>query len=185
MVVPGVVLTSDADDALGLLNDVRLVDHAASALRGSGVVDLVLVGRGASGHAGLHDVLSRLAGAEIVVLHDAYRPLAPAELVIRVVEAVRAGADVAVPVVEVTETVKEINGGRIVRTVPRETLVQVQTPQAVRWPVLAAAHRDCRPGDPLVPPSARTVTVPGAAHAFPVRSPQDLDLAAAVLATTA
>ena len=103
MVVPGVVLTSDADDALGLLNDVRLVDHAASALRGSGVVDLVLVGRGASGHAGLHDVLSRLAGAEIVVLHDAYRPLAPAELVIRVVEAVRAGADVAVPVVEVTE----------------------------------------------------------------------------------
>jgi len=185
VVVSGVILTSDADDALGTLDDVRLVDHAASALRGSGVVDFVVVGRGISAHAGLHDVLSRVTGVDIVVLHDAHRPLAPAELVARVVEAVLAGADAAVPVVEVTETVKEVDGGRIVRTVPRETLVQVQTPQAVRWPLLAAAHHACRPGDPLVPASARTVTVPGAAQAFPVRTPADLALAAAVRATTA
>ena len=190
MEVAGVVLTSGDETALGLLDDRTITDHAASALRGSGVVDVVLVGHG-SGHAGLHTVLSRLAGAEIVVLHDAYRPLAPAELVTRVVEAVRAGGDAAVPVVEVTETVKEVDGGRIVRTVPRESLVQLQTPQAVRWSVLAAAHRDCRPGDPLVPlvplvpRTARTVTVPGAAHAFGVRTPQDLALAAAVLATRA
>jgi 2-C-methyl-D-erythritol 4-phosphate cytidylyltransferase len=183
MVVSGLVLAS-GDDALGPLNDVRLVDHAASALRGSGVVDFVVVGRGSSAHACLHDALVRLDGVEVVVLHDAGRPLAPASLVTRVVEAVLAGADAALPVVEVTETVKEVDGGRIVRTVPRETLVQVQTPQAVRWPLLAAAHRSCRPGDPLVPRSTRTVTVPGEAHAFPVRTPADLALAAAVLATS-
>lgn len=183
MVVSGIVLASTDDDALGPLEDVRLVDHAASALRGSGVVDFVVVGRGVSAHAGLHNALSRVDGVEIVVLHDARRPLAPAELVTRVVEAVRAGADAAVPVVEVTETVKEVDDGRIVRTVPRETLVQVQTPQAVRWPLLAAAHRGCRPGDPLVPRPARTVTVPGDAHAFSVRTPEDLALATAVLST--
>jgi 2-C-methyl-D-erythritol 4-phosphate cytidylyltransferase len=80
-----------------------------------------------------------------------------------------------VPVVEVTETVKEVDaGGRIVRTVPRDELVQLQYPRAVRASAL-------RP-DRSVAPGARTVTVPGAADAFPVRDRLDLELAAAVLA---
>jgi 2-C-methyl-D-erythritol 4-phosphate cytidylyltransferase len=144
-----------------------LIDHAVSALRGSGVVDVVVV----SGFP----LPSSVDGAGIVVLHDPHRPLAPAWLVADVVAAVRAGADAAVPVVEVTETVKEVDAaGRIVRTVPREALVQVQHPQAVRSGIL-------RP-DGSVAPDARTVTVPGAADAFPVRDPLDLELADAVLA---
>jgi 2-C-methyl-D-erythritol 4-phosphate cytidylyltransferase len=179
--VAGVVLTSGNEAALGLLDNRTLVDHAASALRGSGVIGLVVLA--GPGHDGFHSALSQVEACRIVVLHDAHRPLAPPELVTRVVEAVRAGADAAVPVVEVTETVKEVGPtGRILRTVPRETLVQVQTPRAVRTSVLVAAHRACRPGDPLVPESARVVTVAGAADAFPVRDGHDLALAAAVLA---
>lgn len=109
------------------------------------------------------------------MLHDPHRPLAPAFLVTAVVAAVRAGADAAVPVVEVTETVKEVDAdGRIVRTVPRDQLVQLQYPRAVRPSAL-------RP-DGSVAPGARTVTVPGAADAFAVRDRLDLELAAAVLA---
>jgi 2-C-methyl-D-erythritol 4-phosphate cytidylyltransferase len=179
--VAGVVLTSGDETGLGLLDNRTITDHAASALRGSGVIASVVVA--GPGHAGLHAVLPGLERYGIVVLHDAHRPLAPPELVARVVDAVRAGADVAVPVVEVTETVKEVDpAGRIVRTVPRETLVQVQTPQAVRTAALLAAHRSCRPGDPLVPAAERVVTVPGAADAFAVRDGPGLALAAAVLA---
>jgi len=197
--VCGVVLTSGDEAALGLLDSRPLAAHAASALRGSGVVGLVVVTgppgappalpgaiqveQAGSLHGSLHRVLPLLAGADVVVLHDAHRPLAPPELVVRAVAAVRAGADAALPVVEVTETVKQVDaGGRIVRTVPRETLVQLQTPQAVRGEVLAAAHRGCAPGDPLLPASIRVTTVPGAADAFPVRDGHDLQLAAAVLA---
>ena len=181
MGVPGVVLAYGPPP--GLLDGTTLIDHAASALRGSGVVVSVLVARGTSAHDSLHTALPALAGAELVVLHDAHRPLAPPELVVRVVDAVRSGADAAVPVVEVTETVKEVDAaGRIVRTVPREALVQVQTPQAVRVAVLVAAHRDCAPGDPLLPASARVVTVPGTPDAFAVRDGHDLALAAAVRA---
>jgi 2-C-methyl-D-erythritol 4-phosphate cytidylyltransferase len=151
-----------------------LIDHAASALRGSGVVDLVLVSP-RSGLAAAVAAVPGLDGAAVVVLHDARRPLAPAAVVVAVVAAVRGGADAAVPVVEVTETVKEVDGaGRIVRTVPREALVQVQFPQAVRASVLGA--------DGFVGAGARVVTVPGAADAFPVRDELDLELAAAVLA---
>jgi 2-C-methyl-D-erythritol 4-phosphate cytidylyltransferase len=186
VIVSGVVLSWGDGTGLGPLGGRTLIDHAASALRGSGVVVSVVVATGASAHDCLHAALPALAGSDVAVLHDARRPLAPSSLVGRVVEAVRAGADAAVPVVEVTETVKEVDpDGRIVRTVPRESLLQVQTPQAIRTAVLAAGHRSCRPSDPLIPSGTEVVTVPGAPDAFAVSSPYDLELAAAVLAARA
>ena len=150
----------------------------------------VVLDGGASRHASLHRGLSGLdARVETVVVHDASRPLAPADLVVRVVRAVHDGADLAVPVLEVTETVKELDAaGRIVRTVPRESLVRVQTPQAVRRAVLAAAHLGCpadlRPDDDglLAGPGARVVAVDGDDDAFAVVRGPDLSLAEAVLA---
>ena len=169
MTVTGVVLVSGDDIESAGLDGMTLIDHATSALRGSGVVDVVSVLPPGS-------PVYFPDGTEIVVLHDPHVPLAPVSLVVAVVAAVRAGADAAVPAVEVTETVKEVDaGGRIVRTVPRDELVQLQYPRAVRASAL-------RP-DRSVAPGARTVTVPGAADAFPVRDRLDLELAAAVLAT--
>jgi 2-C-methyl-D-erythritol 4-phosphate cytidylyltransferase len=168
MTVVGVVLVSGDEIESARLDGTTLIDHAVSALRGSGVVDVVSVLSAPFSE-------SFVDGVEVVVLHDPHRPLAPASLVTAVVAAVRAGADAAVPVIEVTETVKEVDtGGRIVRTVPRDELVQLQYPRAVRASAL-------RP-DGSVSPGALTVTVPGAADAFPIRDRLDLDLAAAVLA---
>ena len=80
------------------------------------------------------------AVAEIVCVHDAARPLASAELFARVVAAVRAGADGAVPAVAVTDTVKVVDhDGVVVSTPDRSSLVAVQTPQAFRATPLRAA----------------------------------------------
>src|SRR5690349_13292052 len=58
--------------------------------------------------------------AAIVVVHDAARPLAGVELFERVVGAVRAGADGAVPGVPVPDTIKRIDeAGRVVETPDR------------------------------------------------------------------
>jgi 2-C-methyl-D-erythritol 4-phosphate cytidylyltransferase len=78
--------------------------------------------------------------ADIVVVHDAARPLASAQLFERVVQAVAAGADAAVPALPVSDTLKRVTHDRVVETVPREGLVSVQTPQAFRAGVLRAAH---------------------------------------------
>ena len=177
MTVAGVVLVSGDEIESSRLDGTTLIDHAVSALRRSGVVDVVSVLSSESLVSAVSAVSSGsfVDGVEVVVLHDPHRPLAPAALVTAVVAAVRAGADVAVPVVGVTETVKEVDAdGRIVRTVPRDELVQLQYPRAVRPSAL-------RP-DGSVAPGARTVTVTGAADAFPVRNRLDLELAAAVLA---
>ncbi len=78
---------------------------------------------------------------EVVCVHDAARPMASPELYERVVAAVRAGADAAVPGVPVSDTIKVVDpDGRVVDTPERSTLVAVQTPQAFRWSVLRRAH---------------------------------------------
>ncbi len=79
------------------------------------------------------------AEAEIILVHDAARPLASHALFTAVIDAVRAGADGAVPALPVPDTVKRVVDGRVVATVDREGLVAVQTPQAFRADVLRGA----------------------------------------------
>ncbi|HEX2275480.1 MAG TPA: 2-C-methyl-D-erythritol 4-phosphate cytidylyltransferase [Acidimicrobiales bacterium] len=103
-------------------------------------VDAVVPGgatRSASVRAGLVAVPE---GAEIVVVHDAARPLASPALFAAVVAAVRDGADGAVPGLPLTDTVKRVQDGTVVATVDRSELVTVQTPQAFRASVLRQAH---------------------------------------------
>ncbi|HTR97126.1 MAG TPA: 2-C-methyl-D-erythritol 2,4-cyclodiphosphate synthase, partial [Candidatus Acidoferrales bacterium] len=78
--------------------------------------------------------------ADVVVVHDAARPLAAPGLFEAVVAAVGAGADAAVPALAVTDTLKRVEAGRVAATVERAGLVAVQTPQAFRRAALAAAH---------------------------------------------
>jgi 2-C-methyl-D-erythritol 4-phosphate cytidylyltransferase len=78
--------------------------------------------------------------AEVIVVHDAARPLASRALWRAVVEAVQRGADAAVPGIAVADTVKRVDADRVVETVARHDLVAVQTPQAFRAEVLRRAH---------------------------------------------
>ena len=164
----------------------RLLDVAAPGDRA-----LVLPGE-PTRHGSLHSALSILdSRIEMVLLHDPRRPLAPPGVVSRVVGAVRLGAPAAAPAVEVTETVKEVDpAGRILHTVPRDSLLRLQEPQAVRRSLLDAAHAGCTPADlatgdaaRLTPPGTPLVIVPGDHDAFPIVHAADLALAEAVLAS--
>lgn len=78
--------------------------------------------------------------ADVVVVHDAARPLAPPSLFRAVIAAVEDGADAAIPGLAVPDTVKRVEGDYAVETLNRAELVLVQTPQAFRGEVLRAAH---------------------------------------------
>ena len=78
----------------------------------------------------------------VIVVHDAARPLASPALFELVIDAVRAGADAAIPGIDVSDTLKQVDGGRVIGTVARDGLVAVQTPQAFRAAALRAAHAD-------------------------------------------
>jgi 2-C-methyl-D-erythritol 4-phosphate cytidylyltransferase len=95
--------------------------------------------RSASVRAGLAAVPGT---AGIVVVHDAARPLATPALFERVVAAVRAGADGAVPGLPVPDTIKRVDpsGDHVIETLDRPSLRAIQTPQAFSAAVLRRAH---------------------------------------------
>jgi 2-C-methyl-D-erythritol 4-phosphate cytidylyltransferase len=125
---------------------------------------------------------------EIVCVHDAARPLASAELFARVVAAVLAGADGAVPAVAVTDTIKVVDhDGTVVATPDRSTLVAVQTPQAFRAAVLRAAHGgghdDTDDAAAVERHGGRVVTVPGESWNRKITERDDLEWVRSWLAT--
>jgi 2-C-methyl-D-erythritol 4-phosphate cytidylyltransferase/2-C-methyl-D-erythritol 2,4-cyclodiphosphate synthase len=75
-----------------------------------------------------------------VAVHDAARPFAPPDLFTRVLEAVERGADGAVPVLAVADTVLRVREELVEGVEPRDEIALGQTPQAFRTSVLREAH---------------------------------------------
>lgn len=116
--------------------------------------------------------------ADVIVVHDAARPLAPPSLFTDVIAAVQAGADGAVPGFTPPDTVKRVEGDVVLETLDRRELVMVQTPQAFRADVLRAAHvgePDATDDAALVElAGGKVVVVAGAAAANKITTPDDL-----------
>ncbi|QJW35814.1 2-C-methyl-D-erythritol 4-phosphate cytidylyltransferase [Cellulosimicrobium protaetiae] len=161
---------SGAVDAVVVTAPPGLREHVATLLRDDPAVDRpvrVVEGAGtrqASVAAGLRAGLDRLPGDaadgdprrgaegaafDVVLVHDAARPLAPPSLVRRVVEAVRSGHGAVVPGLPVTDTIKRVTAARsddpshaepVAETVDRAVLRAVQTPQGFDRALLVRAH---------------------------------------------
>ncbi len=143
----------------------------------------------ANGVAALPEPTHPDADAQDVLVHDAARAFVPAEVVTRVIDAVRSGADAVVPVVPVSDSIRELveEGSTVV---DRARLRAVQTPQGFRRSVLEEAHEALAEMETLVTDDAAaaefigcTVTlVEGSPDAFKVTEPLDLVLAEALVA---
>jgi 2-C-methyl-D-erythritol 4-phosphate cytidylyltransferase len=82
--------------------------------------------------------LASVGRADLVIVHDACRPIVSVDLIGRVVDAARAhGA--AVPALGVTETLGRLRDEMLEGIVPRERVVGIQTPQAFTFDVLSKA----------------------------------------------
>ena len=125
------------------------------------------------------------ADVDIVVVHDAARPLASRRLFAAVMRAVDAGADAAVPGLAVVDTVKRVHDGRVVETVPREGLVTVQTPQAFSARALRAAHEgaavDTDDAALVEAAGGTVVVVDGERRNLKLTMPDDLEVAQALI----
>jgi 2-C-methyl-D-erythritol 4-phosphate cytidylyltransferase len=84
-------------------------------------------------------ILSLQRELPYVAVHDVARALVGAELITRVLDAAR-DMGAAIPALPLRETVKEVDSGRVVRTVPRERLQGAQTPQIFTRDILRRAH---------------------------------------------
>lgn len=86
--------------------------------------------------------MRRLSDDGIVLVHDAARALTPPGMIARVVKAVSGGADAVIPVLPVSDTIKEVRADVVVGTPDRSALRAVQTPQGFRLPLLRRAYEE-------------------------------------------
>lgn len=145
------VLPQDQRDDVG-------VEHASVTVPGGAT-------RSDSVRAGLGAVPD---DARVVLVHDAARPLASPQLFHRVIDTVRGGASAVVPVVPVTDSVRDVGGG----VVDRDRLRAVQTPQGFDAAVLRAAHL----GEPEGSDDAGLVEATGEAVVLVEGEPTNLKL---------
>lgn len=186
--VTTVVVAAPADD----------VDHVARLLRSLDLDAAVhVVAGGATRSQSVLRALQTLGeDVDVVLVHDAARPLTPVGLVDAVDAAVRAGHDAVVPGIALADTIKQVSDSDeeplpvVVGTVDRSVLRAVQTPQGFRRDVLDAAYAaavaegslDATDDAGLVERLGHAVAVvPGEETAFKVTRPLDLVLADAVL----
>jgi 2-C-methyl-D-erythritol 4-phosphate cytidylyltransferase len=203
-----------APKALRRVGGEPLLVHAVRGLWHSGVVDLVVVAAPPGTAADVSDILRAAVPAaelrvveggearrqsvaaalavldpatDVVLVHDAARAFTPPEVVRRVVQAVRDGAPAVVPVVPVSDTIKQVDADDAVQaTIDRTRLRAVQTPQGFRRDVLERAHRE-RAGAHtddaglVEAMGERVMVVAGSDEAFKVTRPLDLVLAEALL----
>lgn len=156
----------------------------ADELAAGKVIDAVAGGatRTDSVRAGVAEVP---AEAAVILVHDAARPLVPEEVIERVIVALNEGWDGAVPGLPVNDTVKRVEQDAVVETLPRDSLVAVQTPQAFS----ADALRHSIDGDLDATDCAalleqrgyRVKVVPGDPRLIKVTEPADLERVAALL----
>lgn len=147
-----------------------------------------VVGGGRERHESVRFGLAALPeGIDTVLVHDAARPFASAELFERVTAEVRRSGDSVVPALPVADTLKRIDSDGVVHeTVDRSPLVAVQTPQGFPRELLIAAHdaRSPESQDPAPTDDAEVVqraggrvrTVPGEMRAHKLTTPEDMPI---------
>ena len=128
------------------------------------------------------------ADDDIVLVHDAVRPLIDPATIERTIEAVEiyGAAIVGLPAVDTIKQVERTARGAIVTaTIPREYIVQAQTPQGFRWSLLRQAFADAEADGfvgtdeaSLVERSGHAVAVVmGSARNIKITAPADMELA--------
>ncbi len=168
----------------------RLDAWPVSRLRGAGIEKAVAVVAGGSTRQ--ESVYLALEGipddSGTVVVHDGARPLVTPEMIELACSAALA-EEALITAVPLADTVKQVEGGRVINTPDREKLVAVQTPQAFSLKLLREAHERARQEQflgtddaSLVERLGKTVAViEGSRENIKVTYPEDLVLAKAVL----
>ncbi|MGE0667407.1 MAG: bifunctional 2-C-methyl-D-erythritol 4-phosphate cytidylyltransferase/2-C-methyl-D-erythritol 2,4-cyclodiphosphate synthase [Sphingomonadales bacterium] len=130
----------------GLVDVVQVVIHPADRpLYDDSVAGFALCepcAGGASRQESVRLGLEALAphAPDAVLIHDAARPFVSAELIAAVVGAL-SNNEAVIPALGVTDTIKQVDGGRITGNIDRETLRRAQTPQGFHYRMILDAHR--------------------------------------------
>jgi 2-C-methyl-D-erythritol 4-phosphate cytidylyltransferase/2-C-methyl-D-erythritol 2,4-cyclodiphosphate synthase len=157
----------------------HLAEVAELVANSVGEIDFKVVAGGATRQQSIANALVAVT-SPIVLVHDAARALAPASLFDRVADAVRESGVGTVPVLDVFDTIKRVEGDLVRETVDRSQLRRAQTPQGFVSSELIAAYaqatEDFTDDAALMQSTGATIRfVAGDASAYKITTPEDLE----------
>ena len=136
VLVHSTISASSVSDGIVVVTVEEDIEVVESCLKSVNQVHEVVKG-GATRSESVRCGLERVPhDCEIVIVHDGARPLASQELFESVVRKIKDGAEAAVPVVSIADSLRSVNGKQI----NRDEVVAVQTPQAFKAPLLREAY---------------------------------------------
>lgn len=128
------------------------------------------------------------ASADVIMVHDAVRPIVTADMLSHIIDAFNDDIDAVLPVVQVTDTIRQIVEPLRSVTLPRASLRAVQTPQAFRADILSQAYskpfKSHFTDDASVVEDAgfnKIALVEGSTKNIKITNPGDIDVAALYL----
>ncbi|MEM6106414.1 2-C-methyl-D-erythritol 4-phosphate cytidylyltransferase [Mycobacterium sp. 050272] len=180
----------------GLLNS-GVVSHVVAAVPADRVdqakqvlgSQATVVAGGAGRTESVNLALSAVAGEpDFVLVHDAARALTPPELIVRVVDTLRAGHGAVVPALPLHDTIKAVDANGVVLGTPeRAGLRAVQTPQGFATDLLLRAYQQASgavftdDASMVEYVGGQVQVVDGDPLAFKITTPLDLLLAQAIV----
>jgi 2-C-methyl-D-erythritol 4-phosphate cytidylyltransferase len=167
------------------------IERLTAQVREYGFADRVYVVEGGdSRQESVANALSAIDAApeDIILVHDAVRPLIDAATIQRTIQAVEKhnAAIVGLPAVDTIKQVERTADGAIITsTIPREYIVQAQTPQGFRFELIKRAFAEAAvdgfigtdEASLVERAGAQVAVVPGSPANFKITQPGDLELA--------
>ena len=170
-------ITGAGIDQLVVVTHPSWLDETRALLADASLdVQPLIVAGGATRNESTRNGLAALTGAsddDIVVIHDAVRPLVPGEVILRSIEPIMSGrADGTDTVIPSADTLVVVEGDLVAEIPERARYRRGQTPQSFRKSVIDAAYRAAEAAGDLTAtddcslvlrhvPGARIVAVPG------------------------
>ena len=94
---------------------------------------------GSTRQASVYNGLKAVEKSDFVLIHDGARPVITPEIINRTVDLVKEKNAVSV-MTKTIDTIKEVQDGKIIKTIDRSKLYNTQTPQAFRYDIIMSAH---------------------------------------------
>jgi 2-C-methyl-D-erythritol 4-phosphate cytidylyltransferase len=136
-------IIKDVGEVILALREGDVQDFSDGILKGSGLKKKIKTVIG--GETRQESVKAALDAADdecdLIMVHDAVRPLVTPDLIENAIEKTRE-LNATVTAVKVKDTIKEVKGGIVTKTLDRDKLYAVQTPQTFKRDIIIKAHEN-------------------------------------------
>ena len=131
---------------IDIITDIALVlpEEDLDRIKVFSFKNVIKVAGGKERQDSVYNALKEIKGADIVVIHDTARPFATERMFIEGIENVKKGWDGSITAIKARDTVKVVEEGVVKKTLDRESLYIVQTPQVFVYEKLLQAHEKAR-----------------------------------------